>query len=270
MAAEDDYVAGNPPLNGTARLVVLSGCSGGGKSALLAEMARRGYPTCPEPGRQIVKEQLSIGGTALPWGDVPQFIELCVARAMYFYNTARPAEKAVLFDRSIVDAVAALPRLGLPVPQHLRHALQRYRYAGVVLMTPPWQELFSADAERRHAFADAVAEYEALLESYPANGYEVELIPRLGVAARADFLERRLARLDARCGPLPAATGGGIRLALPADHAAVADCINAAFGAFTLRIGKPPGPMLADYGALIAAGAASTCSRRLARCWACW
>lgn len=249
---EDDCAAGNPARNGTSSLVVLSGCSGGGKSTLLAEMARRGYPTCPEPGRQIVKEQLSIGGDALPWGDVPRFVELCVSRALDFYDTAPRARKCVLFDRSLVDAVAALRRLGLPVPEPLRTALQRYRYADVVFMTPPWPELFAADPERRHAFADAVAEYEDLLKSYPAAGYQIELIPRLGVAERADFLERRLARGEREL-PQPQPSGR-IRLAEPGDHAAVADCVNAAFGGFTLQIGKPPAPMLADYGGLIAAG----------------
>jgi predicted ATPase len=40
-----------------------------------------------------------------------------------------------------------------------------------------------------------VAEYEGLLRSYPANGYEVELIPKAGVNERADFLEKRIRRL---------------------------------------------------------------------------
>ncbi len=53
---EADYVAGNPRWNGSPRLVAVSGCSGGGKSALLAEMAARGYRVFPEPGRQVVKE----------------------------------------------------------------------------------------------------------------------------------------------------------------------------------------------------------------------
>jgi predicted ATPase len=35
------------------RWVVISGCSGGGKSALLSEFARRGYRTVDEPGLRI-------------------------------------------------------------------------------------------------------------------------------------------------------------------------------------------------------------------------
>lgn len=45
-----------------------------------------------------------------------------------------------------------------------------------------------------------------------------------------------------------------IRLAQAADRAAVVACVAAAFRVFIPQIGKPPAPMLADYGELIAAG----------------
>ena len=55
---EDDY---QPRLiaEKTDRLVVLSGCSGGGKSSLLTELGRRGFGAFEEPGRQVVKEQIA-------------------------------------------------------------------------------------------------------------------------------------------------------------------------------------------------------------------
>ena len=62
-----------------------------------------------------------------------------------------------------------------------------------VFLVPPWPELYAGDAERRHGFAAAVAEYEALMRSYPEHGYEVVVVPRASVRARADFLEAALA-----------------------------------------------------------------------------
>src|SRR5207247_10618853 len=56
------------------KLVVLSGCSGAGKSSLLAELGRRGFPIYEEPGRQVVKEQLYIGGDAVRWGNVREVV----------------------------------------------------------------------------------------------------------------------------------------------------------------------------------------------------
>ena len=51
------------------RFVVISGCSGGGKSTLLAELGRRGHTVIEEPGRRIVIEEMNNGGSALPWVD---------------------------------------------------------------------------------------------------------------------------------------------------------------------------------------------------------
>ncbi len=49
------------------RFVVLSGCSGGGKSTLLAELRRRGHACVEEPGRRIIQEEARNGGQAVPW-----------------------------------------------------------------------------------------------------------------------------------------------------------------------------------------------------------
>jgi predicted ATPase len=185
---EDGYVAGNPRWAGSDRMVVVSGCSGGGKSALLGAMAARGYRVFPEPGRQVVKEEALIGGGALPWSDPAAFAARCIARAAHFFNVADPGAGPVFFDRGIVDAVTALARLGA-VPAPFAEAARRYRYGRRVFMVPPWPELFAADPERRHGLEAAVAEYEALLSSYPAHGYEVVVVPRGSVAERADFLE---------------------------------------------------------------------------------
>jgi predicted ATPase len=45
------------------RFVVISGCSGGGKSTLLAELGRRGHTVIEEPGRRIVIEEMNGGGS---------------------------------------------------------------------------------------------------------------------------------------------------------------------------------------------------------------
>jgi len=48
-----------------------------------------------------------------------------------------------------------------------------------------------------------------------------------------------------------------IRPAKPEDHDVVAAIVDAAYRGYISRIGKPPGPILDDYRALIAAGAVS-------------
>lgn len=80
--------------------VVISGCSGGGKSTLLSELASRGYPIVLEPGRQIVKEQLAIEGDALPWVNLDKFLELVLSRYLYAFNSQK-GDQTIFFDRII-------------------------------------------------------------------------------------------------------------------------------------------------------------------------
>ncbi|MEW6315305.1 MAG: AAA family ATPase, partial [Pseudomonadota bacterium] len=49
------------------QLVVISGCSGGGKSTLLEALRRRGYAVVEEPGRRVIAEQSRNAGDGLPW-----------------------------------------------------------------------------------------------------------------------------------------------------------------------------------------------------------
>lgn len=172
----------------TGRLVLISGCSGGGKSSLLAELGRRGHAIVEEPGRCIVKEQLTAGGDALPWADAGKLAELAASRSVE--NMARAARSGHLtfFDRGLVDAVCVFERLGLAVPLHLTNAIRRYRYHSRVFLAPPWRKIFANDAERRHGFAEAVAEYEYLAVAFPHLGYETVLLPKTFIEARADFV----------------------------------------------------------------------------------
>lgn len=186
---ENRYEAGNPRLNGSDKLIVVTGCSGGGKSKLLAEMARRGYAVMPEPGRQIVREEQFLGGDGLPWENAARFAELCISRGVHFYHLA---QGVTFFDRSCLDNIAALERADVPLTATMQGVLARLRYAHEVFCVPPWAEIFGQDAERKHSFEAAVEEYEYLTTFYAGHGYEVTLVPKLDVAARADWLEGKI------------------------------------------------------------------------------
>ena len=88
--------------------IVLSGCSGRGKSSLLDELRRRGYSVVDEPGRRIVQAELESGGRALPWLDLAAFARRAVELALSDLNAAAALPGWVFFDRGLVDAAAAL------------------------------------------------------------------------------------------------------------------------------------------------------------------
>jgi predicted ATPase len=172
------------------RFVVISGCSGGGKSTLLAELGRRGYTVIEEPGRRIVMEEMNNGGSALPWVDMAAFAHRAIMMALVDRSSAPVSGAWIFFDRSLIDAAVALQQLTRePV---LEQFGQTHRYHHRVFLAPPWPELYMIDRERRHKPAAAVAGYYRLLKAYPSLGYEVSVLPRVGVVERAEFVLRML------------------------------------------------------------------------------
>ncbi|MBM1173477.1 AAA family ATPase [Microvirga arabica] len=172
------------------QFVVISGCSGGGKSTLLAELCRRGHSIVEEPGRRIVKQELQDGGLALPWIDAAAFARRAIAVALEDRASAAALSGWVFFDRGLVDAAAALQHLtGEPA---LAALAQEHRYHRMVFLTPPWPEIYRNDPERRHGIEDAEAEYFRLSKAYLALGYEVSVLPTVSVSERADLIERAL------------------------------------------------------------------------------
>jgi predicted ATPase len=123
--------------------------------------------------------------------DGAAFARRAVAMALADRISAGTLDGWVFFDRGLVDATAAL--------QHLTGELvlaaldQAHRYHRRVFMAPPWPEVYVTDRERRHGLDAAIAEYSRLLEVYPPLGYEVSVLPKVGVAERADFVVDALA-----------------------------------------------------------------------------
>jgi predicted ATPase len=169
------------------RFVVTSGCSGGGKSALLSELSQRGHAVVEEPGRRIVQDELHRGGSALPWLKPIDFARRALATAITDYGRQAASigqGGLVFFDRGIVDAAAAIAYL----TGERALATIEQRYHRRVFLTPPWPELYSTDDERRHGFDAAFGEYVRLLEVYPSLGYEVYILPKVRISERADYL----------------------------------------------------------------------------------
>lgn len=167
---------------------MISGCSGGGKSSLLAELARRGHAVVTEPGRRVVECERAGAGANLPWVDLAGFAREALRLAVADHRQAQHRRGPVFFDRGIVDAALALQSVGDAAA--LRQA-RGLRYQTRVFLTPPWPAIYGRDDARRHGFQAAMEEYRRLRAGYPRLGYAVELLPRIGIKARADWLLAR-------------------------------------------------------------------------------
>lgn len=171
------------------RLVVISGCSSGGKSTLLSELKSRGYTTVSEVGREIVKEQLAAGANITPWQKPIEFCELLIERSIAAYKLAQGMTdvkgQVIFFDRSFLEGVGYFQSLKI---HRYDHFVDELRYYSTIFIAPPWKEIFCQDEERKHTFEDAVEDYERDLKFYIQCAYRITKLPKVGVKKRIEFL----------------------------------------------------------------------------------
>lgn len=173
-------------------LFVVTGGPGAGKTSLIDALARRGVASSPEAGRAIIRDQMRIGGAALPWADRAAYAEAMLVWEMRSHRAAAARPGPVLMDRGLPDVIGYLTLCGLPVPAHLLRAADLFRYNPRVFVAPFWAEIYARDAERQQDPAEAEATCLVMVETYARLGYRTLELPRAGVAARAAFVLRHI------------------------------------------------------------------------------
>ncbi len=178
--------------SGVERFHIVTGGPGSGKSSLIEALYQRGFARSIEAGRAIIQEQSLIGGRAVPWEDRALFAELMLVWEMRSYRTAEKTTGVWFFDRGVPDVLAYLRLCGLPIPGNIRKAAEFCRYNRRVFITPPWQEIFRQDQERKQDFDEAIRTYQSLRETYSELGYDLIEIPPASIETRCDFVLSRL------------------------------------------------------------------------------
>ncbi len=172
------------------RFILISGCSGGGKSTLLEELRRRGHAVVEEPGRRIIAAARASGEDVLPWSNPEAFLRRAIETALADRTAAAALPAPVFFDRGLIDAASGLEALtGIPV---LRPLAEAHPSHSRVIFAPPWPEIYGTDPDRPHRLDAAVAEHDRLARDYGALGNELLVLPKVGVQARAAFVEGAL------------------------------------------------------------------------------
>ncbi|TKB22786.1 MAG: ATPase [Mesorhizobium sp.] len=172
--------------NDFGRFFVLTGGPGSGKTTLIEALKAAGFATAPEAGRGIIRDQMAIGGPALPWQNPALFAELMLSWELRSWHAAQGEPGPVFFDRGVPDTIGYLMLCGLPVPSHITIATT-FRYAPRVFVAPPWPQIFTQDEERKQTPDEAVRTFQAVAGAYVELGYE--LVPLLApVEERVRFV----------------------------------------------------------------------------------
>ncbi|MGK6357035.1 AAA family ATPase [Sphingomonas sp. DT-207] len=173
-------------------LFVITGGPGSGKTSLVNALAEAGLAHMPEAGRAIIRDQVAIGGNALPWADRALFAELMLAWELRAHREAGVFAGPVILDRGVPDVLGYLRLCGLPIPDHMRRAAEQYRYNRTVFVAPHWPEIFAQDSERKQDPDEAEATCVVMRRIYAELGYRLVELPRVGIAERAAFVRARI------------------------------------------------------------------------------
>lgn len=160
-----------------------------GKTSVIDWLSKAGHRVIPESGRDIIQKELETGGNKLPWADRQGFAEEMFTRAIADFDQAFFNKDVwTFFDRGIPDIIGYLMLCKLPVPDKMRIAAKHYCYQKKVFITPPWEEIYERDNERKQSFDEARATYKVMHHVYTDLGYSLVQLPKLPIQDRATFI----------------------------------------------------------------------------------
>lgn len=179
-------------MHATGTFVVITGGPGTGKTTLIQGLRQQGFVCVDEAGRQIIRDQTTIGGSALHTANQLLFAEIMLAWEMRSYHQATNHDGTVFFDRGIPDLVGYYLLLGRPVPRHVSAAADLFRYHNRIFVAPPWPHIYATDSERQQDFDEAVRTHDAVVTAYTRHGYELITLPETDPPSRLTFIQQHL------------------------------------------------------------------------------
>ena len=168
--------------------VILTGTCSAGKTCVFDNLNIKGYQKCPEVARRwlnfIEAQKLS---HYMERNFFQQLIEI-----HHIHNwTGYDKTDDVIFDRSLPDEIAYRKHFNMKVPKTLIQDCLRYK-ADKVFIFPFWKEIFKNDEVRTETEEQAQEIDELITSAYIDLGYDVIIMPKVGIEERIEFITSHL------------------------------------------------------------------------------
>ncbi len=169
--------------------IVISGGPGTGKTSIIDTLSKKGLNIFNEVARKVIKEQLAIGSSSLPWDNLKGFSKLVYQEQAHDFQNAKPGLN--FYDRSSIDIIAYL-NFGSVEDKELISSCSSLEYSETVFIAPPWQEIYLRDQERRENLTQLHAIDDSIRSAYSKLNYNIIDIPKLSIEQRVDFILENL------------------------------------------------------------------------------
>lgn len=171
--------------------VILTGGPGGGKSSLLEELRKTNFLCVDEVARKIIKKEVAKGGNRLPWEDSKKFRDYMFEEQVKVCESIKH-KGLVFFDRGPIDCIAYSNLIGVDISEEMDRIARQIKFNNLVFVTPPWEEIYQNDKERKQTFQEAIETYEKIVMAYRDYGYEPLDLPKVSVGKRIEFILKKL------------------------------------------------------------------------------
>ncbi|MBC7836249.1 5-(carboxyamino)imidazole ribonucleotide synthase [Acetobacteraceae bacterium] len=168
---------------------VLTGGPSTGKTTLIEELQKRGYPVVPEAARSFIEQELASGKTIEEIrSDGVQFQRNLFGMKVAAHEDL-PVGKPVFFDRGMHDSEAYLRVQGVANDPELAEILKKITYKKVFLLDPI---SYIPDDVRTETPLEAEKIQTLLRQVYEEAGIEVIQVPVMPVEERISFIHLHL------------------------------------------------------------------------------
>ncbi len=191
------------------RLIVITGGPGSGKTTLIAELARRGYPTIPEAAMSVIEDLNGRMGLdeQKRWRRAhPMEFQVMVTARQVEFEAAAPEQGAVYCDRGRLDSLAYCVHNSIEPTPALREAAMGQRYSRVFILDTLVRFPERMESGRTSNQETSRRIRDCIEQIYRAHQYEPVCIPEMPVQERADRVEAEARERGLFCG---GATGAG-------------------------------------------------------------
>jgi len=171
------------------RKIIITGGPSTGKSTIIEELKNREYYCFDEVSRSIIKEAQQQGIEQLFLTDPLLFSRKLIEGRLKQYHEADLINKPmVFFDRGIPDVNAYLKYSKQSILEEFEQITRSHPYDRIVFIMPPWDEIYTNDAERYESFNQAQLIHNKLVNYYKELGYYLIFVPFGSVEKRADYI----------------------------------------------------------------------------------
>ncbi len=169
---------------------VITGAPSSGKTSVIDELSKRGYPIQTEVARELIEECLRHGMTLaeIRGADYVQEMQRKILRFKLAREAALDEKKLVFSDRGTPDSIVYFKLAGVDAKQAIE-ASHTYHYRAVFMLD---RLPLVQDGVRTESDGQAEKIGAQIASAYTALGYELVAVPVLPIPDRVDFILQKL------------------------------------------------------------------------------